>query len=154
MDPAQVALYNLLIAFNTCELSMPQANSLLMEGFRSLELFSTMRCNKDLADVAKRSSSIPEDRGGARIGQLHVRRLEALLLWCFDRNCRNLTLLGELFTPDVMNQYLTRINLQEEEAEKDETVKPPQKLNTTTLQGWKHYDLSMMNYLWSIKGAT
>jgi hypothetical protein len=152
MDPAQVALYNLIVAFNVCKLTMLQANAVLLEGFCSLKLFSTMRRNKDL--VAKKCISIPEDRGGARIGQLQVRQLEALLAWCFDRKCQNQPLLGELFTAEVMDQYLERFSLQDEEQEKDETVKPPQKLNTTTLQGWKQYDLGSMNYLRSIKGAT
>ena len=66
-------------AWNVLGLTVNQVNALTVEGADSSRSLSVLQSSA-VTDMAKRLSSLPVNRGGARIGAVTVRKLQATLL--------------------------------------------------------------------------
>lgn len=144
VDPLRACL-------TVCGLDAAQQNAIVLEGFNTLDDFSLMR-PKHITDMVKRICSLSVNRGGVRIGQLQIRKLEGLLYWTFDCRRRNLPLDYCEFTAAKVGECISQLEIDEEAEDIDDSVKPPSKLQTT-IAGWVQWELSFMNYLQGVKGV-
>lgn len=134
----------------TCGLNDAQRNAIDREGFTTLDEFGLLKA-KHIFEMVKRLAALTPARGGVLIGQLQIRKLEALLFWIFDRRRRSLDLDHEAFDNQVITDCLEKLDL-EERAPEDNKVKSPGKLQTSAT-GWIQWELGFENYLAGIKGA-
>lgn len=107
-----------------CGLNHRQQQAFISEGFNMLENFSLMR-PKHISDMVKRIVSLSAARGGVRLGQLQISKLEGLLYWTFDCRRRNLPMDYRQFTPAKVTLCIELITIDEEMEETDDTVKTP-----------------------------
>jgi hypothetical protein len=54
--------------------------------------------NSAIDNMAKRVTSLPANRGGARFGEIYVTRVKALCLWAKEKHLMNQAIDGNLFT--------------------------------------------------------
>ena len=140
-----------LDALATCGLDAAQRGAIVAEGFTTLSEFGRMR-NKDLAQMVRRITSLPVARGGVRIGQVQLRKMEALVYWVKDRRRRSQDLVVEDFTEATLEDCLDKMDLEERESEEADAAKAvsPGKLQSGT--GWVQWEIAFVNYLSGIKG--
>lgn len=134
----------------TCGLNPAQRAAIDREGFTTLDEFGLLKA-KHIFEMVKRLAALPPTRGGVLIGQLQIRKLEALLFWIFDRRRRSLALDHEAFDAQSITDCLEKLDLEERTPE-DNKVKSPGKLQTSAT-GWIQWELGFENYLAGIKGA-
>ena len=60
-----------------------QIVALRNEGFETLADFVTVN-DKDISNMANRLTSLPTNRQGARIGLIHIKKLQTLAFWVKD----------------------------------------------------------------------
>jgi uncharacterized membrane protein YgcG len=133
-----------------CGIEPQKRVSIISEGFVEVADFANLRQGKDIADMAKRLVSLRANQGHARIGQLQIRYLEALVYWTKDKKRRGQPIEAEEWTIDVRNANLEKLDLADAEQEK-ETLTDPGKFTTS---GWVTWELAIVNKLGGIKGVS
>lgn len=104
-----------------------QFEAIVAEGLGTIEHFGVMR-TKGIAEMAKGIVSLPQGEGGVRVGQVAVRKMEALVFWAKDEKRRVQEINAAEFAEEACEECLTKMDV-EEECEQDETtrVKSPGK---------------------------
>eukprot|EP00978_Attheya_sp_CCMP212_P000491 scaffold969_cov33-Attheya_sp.AAC.2 len=109
--------------------------------------------NRSLDNMAKRITSLPAIRGGARFGEIYLPRVKALCLWAKERHLMNQDIDGNLFSRLILDDSLDKLELTQGLDEASEAIKPevPEKLKPIEWVPWKH---SFWNWLFSIKSTS
>lgn len=125
--------------------------SIIAEGFTEVADFANLRQGKDIPDMAKRLIGLRANQGQARIGQLQIRYLEALVYWTKDKKRRGQPVVADDWTVEVRNTCLEKLDLEEQVEESAEAATDPGKFTTA---GWVTWELAVINKLGGIKGAS
>eukprot|EP00978_Attheya_sp_CCMP212_P045360 scaffold343353_cov28-Attheya_sp.AAC.1 len=62
--------------------------------------------NRLLDNMAKRITSLPANRGGARFGEIYLSRVKALCLWAKERYLMNQDIDGNMFSCQILDDSL------------------------------------------------
>eukprot|EP00978_Attheya_sp_CCMP212_P020513 scaffold58807_cov64-Attheya_sp.AAC.3 len=100
--------------------------------------------------MAKRITSLQTNRGGARFGEIYLSQVKALCLWAKERHLMNQDIDGNMFSRQILDDSLDKLELVQGLDEASEAIKPeaPEKLKPIEWVPWKH---SFWNWLSSIK---
>ena len=99
-----------------CGLTGAQRVAIEREGLHTLDDLAMLRI-KDIHEMVKRIVALSPARGGVHIGQLHIRKIEALWYWVFDQKRRSIVLDHITFTPDTITTCIEQLNLDEQQTD-------------------------------------
>ena len=134
-----------------CGCSAALRASVIGEGVTDMDTLRRLN-NSAIDNMAKRVTSLPANRGGARFGEIYLTRVKALCLWAKERHLMNQAIDGNLFTNDILNDYLDKLELERDIKAAGDTVKPdaPEKFKPIYWVSWKR---AFWNWLSSMKSA-
>ena len=131
-----------------CGVNTPAArNAIVAEGFDDVSRFGRVTA-ADMVTMVKALRQVPNNP--VRITTLALKNLKALVWWARDRKRRNLPIDADEFDDDLLDDCITKMEL--DEVEKDSKIEAPASL--TKAEDWVKWELSMVNYLMTIKGAS
>lgn len=131
-----------------CGLTPNQRAAIQREGFVTLDDYG-FNTEKEVNEMIKRICALPPARGGAHIGQLHLKKMQALLFWIFDQKRQSLPLDHLAFDDDAIVDCIEKMNLDTLTAD-DDNIKSPGPLQTSTT-GWIQWELAFENFLSGLK---
>ena len=125
--------------------------SIISEGVTEMDTLRRLS-NSAIDNMAKRITSLPANRGGARFGEIYLTRVKALCLWAKERQLMSQIIDGNLFTNAILNDYLDKLELASDIAAAGTTVKPetPEKFKAIYWVSWKR---AFWNWLSSMKST-
>ncbi len=97
-------------ALTVCGCTNEQRNALVEEGLTTMADLLVIQA-KDVAAMCNNLSRIPANRGGCKIGTVIMKKLEALINWCHDRNREGHDLDANEFNADVLSEYVMKAQL-------------------------------------------
>jgi hypothetical protein len=135
-----------------CGCSLALRNSIVSEGVTTMDTLRRLS-NHSLDNMAKRITSLPANRGGARFGEIYLSRVKALCLWAKERHLMNQEIDGNIFSRLILDDSLDKLELAQGLDETSEAIKPesPEKLKPIEWVPWKR---SFWNWLSSIKATS
>eukprot|EP00978_Attheya_sp_CCMP212_P035543 scaffold155229_cov71-Attheya_sp.AAC.2 len=112
-----------------CGCSLALHNSIISEGITTMDALRHLS-NRSLDNMAKRITSLPANRGGARFGESYLSRVKALCLWAKERHLMNQDIDGNMFSRQILDDSLDKLELVQGLDEASEAIKPeaPEKL--------------------------
>ena len=106
---------------------------------------------KDVTDATERIDQLPLNRGGARIGQMHVRKLKSLVWWLNDKKRRNIETDIEQFNTAECKKCVNKREVDQQNEKIDTELTKPGKLAP---KKWIEWEQRFENCLNSRKGIT
>ncbi len=106
-----------------CGCSAALRASVIGEGVTDMDTLRRLN-NSAIDNMAKRVTSLPANRGGARFGEIYLTRVKALCLWAKEKHLMNQAIDANLFTNDILNDYLDKLELERDIRAAGDTVKP------------------------------
>ena len=94
-------------ALRLCGCSVEQRNALVGEGFINMIDFLVIQ-PKDVAGMCTNLARIPVNRGGSKIGTVTMKKVEALVMWCHDREREGLELDANAFAQNTLTEYVKK----------------------------------------------
>ena len=134
------------LVLRVCGCSTEQRNALVGEGFSVMNDFLMVQA-KDIAGMCANLARTPTNRGGSKIGAVTMKKIEALVMWCHDREREGLELDANAFGQDTLTRYVKKGQLEEAG---DLTVPEPPK--DFKVLNWVSWSRKFDTYLWQIKG--
>ena len=129
-----------------CGCSAEQRNALVGEGFQVMIDFLVIQA-KDVAGMCTNLARIPNNRGGSKIGTVIMKKVEALVMWCHDREREGLELDANAFDQDTLTEYVKKGQL--DDAGDQTSPEPPKDFKVLK---WVTWVRKFETYLWQIKG--
>lgn len=156
MNPAQQPLLQgeeaVHHVLNICGFTIAaERESLITEGFHDLSDFGIMN-SRDITEMTSKLSKLPMNRGGMRIGAVHVRRLEGLVYWVMDRQRRSQPLVAEEFTQEIRDQSIHYADTEYKQVRATEASNIPMAGKFTPSQ-WVEWEILFTNYLSNLRGV-
>jgi hypothetical protein len=137
---------------NTCGfVTAAERQSLIAEGFHELSDFKIMT-SRAITEMASKLSKIPQNRGGIKIGAVHVRRLEGLAYWVMDRQRRLQPLVAEEFTPEVRDESIDYADTEQRQLRAADASNVPMTGKFSPNQ-WVEWEILFNNYLSTLRGV-
>lgn len=133
-------------ALRLCGCSEGQTIALVGEGFIDMADFLVIQ-GKDVAGMCTNLSRIPTNRGGSKIGTVIMKKIEALVTWCHDRDREGLDLDANAFDEDTLAEYVKKGQL--DDVGDQTSPEPPKDFKVLK---WVTWARKFETYLWQIKG--
>ncbi len=110
------------MVLSACGCSNDVRLALLGKGFLQIKDFLVIQ-PKDVAGMVANLARIPTNQGGAKIGMVIMKKVEALIMWCHDREREGLEPDANTFEQDTLSKYVKKGQL---DAAGDQTsMEPP-----------------------------
>lgn len=133
-------------ALTLCGCSVEQKNALVGEGFTNMADFLVIQA-KDVAGMCTNLARISVNRGGSKIGAVTMKKVEALVMWCHDRDREGLDLDANAFDLVTLADYVKKGQL--DDAGDQPSPDPPKDFKVLK---WVTWVRKFETYLWQIKG--
>ena len=133
-------------ALRLCGCSVEQTNALVGEGFTNMADFLVIQA-KDVAGMCTNLARIPINRGGSKIGTVIMKKIEALVMWCHDREREGQELDASAFDRNALAGYVKRSQL--DDAGDQPSPEPPKEFKVLK---WVTWIRKFETYLWQITG--
>ena len=125
-------------------------NAIIQEGFSTVAHFARVTTDEIDSMVKNLRQSRGQNQPGIRIGAIPAKNMKALVWWTRDKKRRGLAIDGNEFTEDELEAAI--INMELEEVNDEAKVEAPGLLKTA--DDWTSWELSLTNYLRSIRGSS
>jgi len=146
----------LVASLDQCGLSEQQIEAIAEEGYLMITNFS-LNWYTDIDSFMKKLQALPPERGGVRLGHMHVLRLKAFLYWLKNQSRRGIDLYDprEDFGQYELHESIKALETYEDlEKAKDSKTTAPDKFQPHSLRGWTSFNRDLQNYLASIRGLS
>jgi len=140
-------------SLDQCGLSEWQIEAIAKEGYLTITDFLLNRYS-DINGFAKKLS-LPPERGGLKLGHMHVLCLKAFLYWLKSLERRGINLYDkrEDFGQYKLKECIKALEAYEDmDKFKDSKTTAPDKFQPHSLRGWTQFNWDLQNYLASIWG--
>ena len=128
-----------------------QIVALRNEGFETLADFVTVN-DKDISNMANRLTSLPTNRQGARIGLIHIKKLQTLAFWVKDCVNRGAPIDHTKFDLATLAEYQRKCDVQRQLKDlADSDVDGPGKFKP---DDWIQWEMKLDNYLATQPGTS
>jgi len=142
-------------SLDQCSLSQIQIKAIAKEGYLTITDFSLNRFS-DIDGFTKKLS-LPPERGGVKLGHMHVLRMKAFFYWLksLSRCGINLYDKREDFGQYELEECVKDLEAYEDMNKfKDSKTTAPDKFQPHSLRGWTQFNQDLQNYLASIRGIS
>ena len=131
-------------ALTVCGCTNEQRNALRGEGFSTMSDLLMIQA-KDVTTMCSNLTRPTLTRGGCRIGMVVIKKIEALVNWCHDREVEGLPLDANDFNIDVMSNYVMKAQLEDA----GDLISPEPPKDYKVLK-WVSWAKKFETYLWQV----
>ena len=119
--------------------------AIIAEGVDKMAQLKYLRV-KDVDDMSKRITALPNNQGGARFGQIQANKVKALITWVKERISQGMDLDANDFDQDALDATMDRMEADDRDVD-DEIAAKPENFDSVKWVQWRE---SFENYLSSL----
>ena len=109
-----------------CGCNQDLREAIIAKGVDEMAQFCYLKV-KDVDDMSKRITSLPNARGGARFGQIQANKVKALITWVKERISQGMDLDADDFDQNALDAMMDRMEVDDRDVD-DEVAAKPEKI--------------------------